>query len=107
MDTDNLSTILAFMLADLPGVRIGKHIHNINFLVGEKVFAFIKGDEGVAMKLPRAKCQELIAQQQAIPLVMGKRVMKEWIVLQHESAEDYKADLALFQESIAFVSAKA
>jgi hypothetical protein len=107
MAGDDLSTILAFMLADLPGVRVGKHIHNINFLIQEKVFAFIKGEEGVAMKLPRDKCQELIAHQQAIPLVMGKRVMKEWIVLQHEEAEDYKKDLALFQESIAFVSSKA
>ena len=105
MATEDLSTTLAFMLADQPGVRIGKHIHNINFLVGEKVFAFLR-DDGVALKLPRDTCQALIAQKQAIPLVMGKRAMKEWIVLQHTELEDYKKDLDLFKESIAFVASK-
>lgn len=107
MSTNDLSTILAFMLADLPGVRVGKHIHNTNFLVREKVFAFIKGDEGVAMKLPKGQCQELIEQQRVPPLAMGKRVMKEWIVVQHAASEDYKKDLTLFYDSIAFVSSKA
>lgn len=105
MATDDLSTILAFMLADLPQVKVGKHINNINFLVGEKVFAFVKGD-GVAMKLPREKIKELIDQDRATPLVMGKRTMKEWVVLKHEDPEEYKGDIEIFKESIAFVSSQ-
>lgn len=106
MANDDLSTILAFMLADLPQVKIGKHIHNINFLVGEKVFAFIKGD-GVAMKLPKEKIKELMVQELATPLVMGKRVMKEWVLIKHDDPEEYKKDLELFKESIAFVATTA
>ncbi len=106
MATEDLSTILAFMLADLPQIRIGKHIHAINFLVGEKVFAFMKGD-GVTVKLPREKVNVLVAQDLAVPLVMGKRVMKEWVVITHAEPEEYKKDRGFFKESIAFVASKA
>ncbi len=106
MANTDITTILACMLEDLPQVSVGRHIHNANFLVGEKVFAFIK-DGGVAMKLPRARIQELMETRNAAPLVMGRRVMKEWVVIKHEDPEEYKKDLDLFNESIAFVSSKA
>lgn len=106
MAENDFTTTLSFMLGSLPQVNIGKHINNTNFLVGKKVFAFIKGDS-VAIKLPKAKIQELVDKKSASPLVMGKRVMKEWAVIRHEEAEEYIKDLALFQESIAFVASKA
>lgn len=106
MATDDLSTILALMLADLPQVKIGKHIHAINFLVGEKVFAFMKGG-GVAMKLPKEKIKELVEQEYVTPLVMGKRVMKEWVIIKHADPEEYRKDLELFKESIVFVASQA
>ncbi len=105
MATDDLSATLASMLVDLPQVRVGKHINNVNFLVGEKVFAFVKGD-GVAMKLPKEKIKELVDQERATPLVMGKRVMKEWAVIKHEEPEEYQKDLELFKEAIAFTGSK-
>ena len=36
---------------------------------------------------------------------MGKRTMKEWIVIEHPKPADYKKDLALFKEAKAFVEA--
>ena len=36
---------------------------------------------------------------------MGKRTMKEWILLDRAKPADYKKDLALFKEAIAFVAA--
>ena len=36
---------------------------------------------------------------------MGKRTMKEWIVIEHAQPADYKKDLALFREAEAFVEA--
>jgi hypothetical protein len=34
---------------------------------------------------------------------MGKRTMKEWILLDHAKPSSYKKDLALFKEAITFV----
>lgn len=35
---------------------------------------------------------------------MGKRTMKEWILLDYAKPSGYKNDLVLFKEAIAFVS---
>jgi hypothetical protein len=37
---------------------------------------------------------------------MGKRTMKEWIVIEHPKPADYKKDLPLFKEAKAFVEAE-
>ena len=106
MADQSLATILASMLGGIPQVQVGTHLHHANFLVGNKVFAFIQGD-GVAIKLPKEKIQALVETKRAAPLVMGKRVMKEWIVIKHYNPEEYKQEEALFKEAIAFVSSKA
>lgn len=36
-------------------------------------------------------------------LVMGKRVMKEWVVIGREDPREFENDLALFEEAMAFV----
>src|SRR5947209_4272520 len=98
---NEIITVLSLMLQDLPNVSIGKHFHNTNFLVGKKVFTFIK-DDNVVVKLPKEKITELVEKKYAISLVMGKRVMKEWVVIKHKNPEEYKKDLKLFKEAIAF-----
>jgi hypothetical protein len=105
MAAEDLANILSSMLESLPRVRIGRHMNKANFLVGDKVFAFVK-DGGVAMKLPKETIAKLIGAADAVPLVMGKRVMKEWVVLQRKDPKAYKKDLALFKESAAFVAAQ-
>jgi hypothetical protein len=37
---------------------------------------------------------------------MGKRTMKEWIVIEHSKPADHKKDLALFKEAKAFVESE-
>ena len=106
MADHDLTTILSAMLQDIPQVQIGTHLHHTNFLVGNKVFAYIQGD-GVVLKLPKEKAQELVETEQAVPLVMGKRVMKEWVVITHDDPTAYQHDDALFKEAIAFVASKA
>lgn len=103
MAESDLATTLSFMLGSLPEVSVGTHLHNRNFLVGKKVFAFMKNG-GVALKLPRPKAQELVANNQASTLVMGKRAMKEWVVIVYEDPEEATKDLELFRESIAYVA---
>lgn len=104
MTEEDLAILLASMLQDLPRVSVKKHFGHASFLAGKKVFAFIRG-EGVAVKLPKEKIQELVNKKNATPLVMGKRVMKEWVVIRHKSLSEYKKDLNLFKEAVAFVSA--
>ena len=106
MAENKLITVLSSMLEDLPGVNVGKKVNHASFLVGKKVFAYTQED-GVVIKLPQEKIKELVGQKNASPLVMGQRVMKEWLVIKHKDPEAYKKDLELFKEAIAFVSAKA
>ncbi len=105
MADQQLATILSSMLEGIPQVHRGTHLHHTNFLVGEKVFAFTQGG-GVALKLPKAKIQALVEAAYAAPLVMGKRTMKEWVVIKHAEPEAYRQDEALFKEAIAFVASK-
>jgi len=90
------------MLEGLPGVSVQRKVHNVSFLVRKKVFAFTRRD-GVVLKLPEETVRGLVSKRQASHLVMGKRVMREWVVIQHNDSSRYREDLDLFQEAIAFV----
>jgi hypothetical protein len=103
MAKHDLTTILGSMLEDIPQVHTGKHLNHTNFLVGNKVFVFIQG-ESVVLKLPKERAKELLDKKQASQLVMGKRAMKEWVVITHQHPEEYQQDEKLFKEAIAFVS---
>ena len=70
MKEEDLATLLASMLRDLPRVSVKKHVGHASFRVGKKVFAFTR-NQGVAVKLPREKIRELVNKQNAAPLVMG------------------------------------
>lgn len=106
MAQPDLTTILSSLLADIPRVQVGVHLNHTNFLVGNKVFAYIQG-EGVVLKLPKEKALELVETAYAAPLVMGKRVMKEWVVIKHDHPKAYQQDVDLFKEAVAFVAPKA
>ncbi len=58
------------------------------------------------MKLPKEKIKELVDKENAEPLVMGKRVMKEWVIINYKDSSDYKNAFRLLKEAIAFVSLK-
>jgi hypothetical protein len=106
VDATDTATILTKLLAGIPEVSVGEHIHHANFLVGKKVFAFVKGS-GVAVKLPRKTAEDMVKTNKATPLFMGKRVMKEWVVIEHEDPEAFRSDLQLFMTSIGYVSSTA
>jgi len=103
---DNLVTILSSLLKDIPRVSITKKFHNTSFLIGRKVFAFTKG-EGVVIKLPKEKIKQLLDKGNAEVLVMGKRAMKEWVIIKYKDPNEYKNALELFNESMTYVSFKA
>ena len=105
MPDADLITALSKLLATLPGVTEEKAETHATFLTGKKVFAFTRSGGGVALKLSKEKIAELLQRDDITPLTMGKRTMKEWILLDHARPSDYKKDLALFKEAITFVAA--
>jgi hypothetical protein len=108
MPDPELVTALSKLLATLPGVIEEKTEKHATFLINKKVFAFTRsGDSGgVAIKLPKERIAELLPRKEISPLTMGKRTMKEWILLDHVKSSGYKKDLALFKEAISFVSSR-
>ncbi len=99
-----LVAALSKLLAPIPGVVEEKSENHVSFTANKKVFAFTRsgGATGVALKLPRERIAELLARDEITPLVMGKRIMKEWILLTHANPSGYKKDLPLFKEAKAF-----
>jgi hypothetical protein len=90
---NDLAAVLASMLGKIPRVVVGKKFNSFNFTVRKTVFAFTK-DGAVVLKLPPL-------------LVMGKRTMKEWVVIRYKESADAKKHLTLFKEAIDYVSSKA
>lgn len=102
---DDLASILSSMLEGLPRVNVKKSVNRLSFLIGKKVFAFTQRN-GVVIKLPQEKIKGLVDKKTASFLVMGKREMKEWAIIKHKDPKEYKKDLKLFKEAMAFVSSK-
>lgn len=94
------------LLGTLPGVTEEKTETHATFLIGDKIFAFTRNGGGMALKLPRERIAELVRQEDFKPLTMGKRTMKEWMLIDHRKTADYKKDLELFKEAMAFVAVK-
>lgn len=107
MSDPDLVVAVSKLLAPLPGVTEKKTESHATFLIDNKIFAFTRGGDGrgVALKLPKARIAELLNRKEVTQLTMGKRTMKEWILLDHVHPSSYKKDLALFKEAMAFVSA--
>jgi len=99
----DLAAVVSMLLEGLPGVTTQRKFHNTSFLVKKKVFAFTRPD-GAVLKLPEVKIRELMDTSPAAPLVMGRRVMREWVVLRHDDPGAYRKDKKLFLEAMAFVS---
>lgn len=103
---NDIGSVLVSSLAKIPGVVVKRKLASANFTVKKKVFAFSQGD-GVVLKLPPETVKRLVEAGTASMLVMGKRTMKEWIVIRLENPSDAKKQLRLFEEAMAFVAAKA
>jgi hypothetical protein len=71
-------------------------------MVDHKIFAFARPDESAALKLPEARITELIAADSEFQfLVMGKRTMREWVVVPNIAAP---GNMSLLLEAKAYVA---
>jgi hypothetical protein len=68
-------------LATEPGVTLGKAFHNPGLKIGSKLFAMLHPD-GLVVKLPEARCSELLASGAVGPFDRGQGTpMREWVTV--------------------------
>jgi hypothetical protein len=69
-----------------PGVTLGKAFHNPGLKVGAKLFAMLHPD-GLVVKLPEARCGELLASGDARGFDRGQGTpMREWVTVERPDA---------------------
>ena len=99
-----LIATLSTLVGTLSGVSEKKFDNHTSFFTGSNVFAFTsKTANRVVLKLPKERIAALLQRDDIALLTMGKRTMKEWIVIERVKPADYKKDLTLFKEAKAFV----
>ncbi len=86
----------------LPTATVQRKMNGVSCMIGGKVFAFTR-PEGVTLKLPEARVEELIDSRDAGFLVMGKKAMREWVVLRYGSPGEFLQDGKIFAEAMKFV----
>jgi len=68
--------------AKIPGSKVGVDFGHGCLMIDNRIFAFTRSDESAALKLPEARIAALIADDSEMQhLTMGKRTMREWIVV--------------------------
>jgi hypothetical protein len=101
-----LIATLSSLIGSLPGVKDKQFPNHISFFTGKNVFAFTsRTSNRVVLKLPKERIAALLQRDDITLLTMGKRTMKEWIVIERARTVDYKKDLALFKDAKSFVEA--
>jgi len=95
------SELAAILVKKVPGAELSWKFGNASLVVDDKVFAFpSKNTNGLILKLPAHDIAALIETGTARPLVMGKRTMREWVVVEDPLAN---ATLKLLRASMAYV----
>lgn len=92
------------ILGVIPGVKITKAFGYPAYKIGGRIFCWV-GQNGITIKLPKARVDELIGSDGMHPFGPTKEtVWREWVQIDRENSDEYAGDLALFEESISFVS---
>lgn len=105
MPDPELVAAMSKLLGGLPGVTEKRTSVHVTFYTGKKVFAFTRSTgDGVVLKLPKERIDALLEREDVRLLTMGKRTMKEWIVVIHPQMSGYRKDLPLFKAAMGFVA---
>src|SRR6185437_2806618 len=98
----NLRQQLAADLAGrVSGSTVGTDFGHGCLMIDNKIFAFTRPDESAALKLPEARIAGLVSNGEICHLTMGKRTMREWVVVPNIAAP---GNLELLQEAMAYVA---
>ena len=104
LDPGELGRDLASMVAAFPGVTVKNKGKVTNFSVGGKLFGFTNASGDLILKLPADMVERVVDRGVGIRLVMGTRVMKEWIVIHSKPAVLEPEIIHLLNEAKDFVS---
>lgn len=98
-------TMMDALVTGMPGVKGSKAFGYPAYKVNGKVFAFVGGN-GVAIKLPATRVQELIVGGDVMkPFEVADGVVwREWVSIDRPQSDDYVQDIDLFEESVSFVA---
>ena len=98
----NLRQQLAADLArQISGSTVGIDFGHGCLMIDNKIFAFTRPDESAALKLPESRIAELLALGEIRHLTMGKRTLREWVVLPDIATP---GNLNLLREAKAYVA---
>jgi hypothetical protein len=97
-------TMMDALVKGMPGVKDSKAFGYPAYKVNGKVFAFV-GGSGVAIKLPAARVQELIANHDEMkPFEVADGVVwREWVSINKLNSERYVQYIEWIEESVQFV----
>ena len=96
--------VLDSFLLEIPGVIPGKMFGYPAYYINKKLFACLYED-GVGIKVPEDKANELIGKEGIINFQpLGRAKMREWIQINRKNSVDYLKDQELFDISVKFVS---
>ena len=70
-------------------------------MIDNRIFAFTRPDESAALKLPEDRIAGLLSDGEIRHLTMGKRTMREWVVIPNIAAP---GNLKLLHEAMAYVA---
>ena len=98
----NLRQQLAADLAErISGSTVGIDFGHGCLMIDNKIFAFTRPDESAALKLPEARIAGLVSDGEIRHLTMGRRTMREWVVVPNIAAP---GNLKLLHEAMAYVA---
>jgi len=94
------------LVLGMPGVRGDRMFGYPGYKVNGKVFAFV-GGSGIAIKLPEARAKQLVESGQGMVYFEPAEgiVWKSWVLIVRPQADEYREDVALFEESVGYVGA--
>lgn len=93
--------IAADLAKRISGCTLGVDMGHGCLMIDNKIFAFTRADESGALKLPEARITELVNDGEIRHLIMGKRTMREWVVVPDIAAP---GNLPLLFEAKAYVA---
>jgi hypothetical protein len=93
--------IAADLAKRISGCTLGVDMGHGCLMIDNKIFAFTRADESGALKLPEARIAELVTDGEIRHLTMGKRTMREWVVVPDIAAQ---GNLPLLLEAKAYVA---
>ena len=98
--------VLDSFLLEIPIVIPGKMYGHPAYSVGGKLFASLYM-EGVCVKVPKSKVNELLKRDYIVPFEPMGRKMREWVQINRIKSEEYLNDKDIFEESIEYVASLA